>query len=159
MAVIQEIEEGETPMSKEEMAKLFEDETKFVTIKPGEEVEAINRFFEDPAGSEEDDSDDDYEEGEEEEDVGPTEEEREAIMDRFKTGVAAEREKYQPSTLEKIFATVKAVLLRALAFYFLMWFFKRNSNPGGSPPSASDPSLDSSYPDDEDVFPMDRDEF
>merc|ERR1719419_1228750 len=57
----QEIEEGDTPMTKEEMANLFEDDSKFVKIKKGQEREAIDKFFEDPLGSEGEEDDEDEE--------------------------------------------------------------------------------------------------
>ena len=44
------------------------------------------------------------------------------ILDRQ---IAEERERYQPSTAEKIFATVKSLLLRGLIIYFVMTMFRR----------------------------------
>ena len=66
--------------------------------------------------------------------------------EQFREGVALEREKYQPTTMEKIFATMKSIILRALVFYVIMWFLKRNNanyGGGGPPPeSSSPPGLD-----------------
>jgi len=60
---------------------------------------------------------------EDEEFVPPTEEE----IARFKRNVQLEREKYQPSNAEKIMAFAKALVLRALVVFFLMWVFKRQT--------------------------------
>ncbi len=38
--------------------------------------------------------------------------------------VASEREQYQPTAAEKVFAIVKSMLLRAMIIYFIMQFFK-----------------------------------
>merc|ERR1711890_178626 len=63
--------------------------------------------------------------GEEEEFIPPTEEQ----IERFKRNVALEREKYQPTNAEKFFSFAKALLIRALVVFFLMWVFRRNSGP------------------------------
>jgi len=82
----------------------------------------------------------------------------EEVMKRFRSDVMGQREKYQPSTMENIFATLKAIILRALAFYFLMWFFKRNNgNPGGG--ASTNPSEDIHNLEKEDNDFMDKDEF
>ena len=52
--------------------------------------------------------------------------------------IAAEREKYQPSAAEKIFAIVKSMLLRGLVIYFFMTMFRRpatnpTEDPAGTP--------------------------
>jgi len=39
--------------------------------------------------------------------------------------VAAEREQYQPTASEKIFAIVKSMLLRGMVIYFIMQMFRR----------------------------------
>ena len=39
--------------------------------------------------------------------------------------IAEERERYQPSAAEKIFATVKSLLMRGLVIYFVMTMFRR----------------------------------
>ena len=39
--------------------------------------------------------------------------------------IAHEREQYQPSAAEKVFAIVKSMLLRGMIIYFFMQFFKR----------------------------------
>ena len=62
---------------------------------------------------------------------GPTEAEKEMFqedMKKFKGDVKQERERYQPSTREKIFAMVKSLLLRAIIFYFVLWLLRRNSS-------------------------------
>ena len=124
MAVIEEIE-SEIPLSKEELAKLFEDEQNVVQVKSAKDIDAINKFFDEDEELEEEDAE---------------EEERQDVL--FREGVNKEREKYQPTAMEKIFATMKSIILRALIFYVIMWFFKRNNaNPGGVPPASKfDPS-------------------
>lgn len=39
--------------------------------------------------------------------------------------IANEREQYQPTAAEKVFAILKSMLLRAMVIYFIMQFFKR----------------------------------
>ena len=132
MAVIEEID-SEIPLSKEELAKLFEDEQNVVKAKSAKDIDAVNKFF---------DEDEDDELDEENENLD--EEEVKASDAQFREGVNKEREKYQPTAMEKIFATMKSIILRALVFYVIMWFLKRNNaNPGGSPPAST---LDSSSP-------------
>ena len=48
--------------------------------------------------------------------------------------IAEERERYQPSAAEKIFATVKSLLMRGLVIYFVMTMFRR---PAQTPAPAS----------------------
>ena len=132
MAVIEEID-SEIPLSKEELAKLFEDEQNVVKAKSARDIDAVNKFF---------DEDEDDELDEENENLD--EEEVMASDAQFREGVNKEREKYQPTAMEKIFATMKSIILRALVFYVIMWFLKRNNaNPGGAPPAST---LDSSSP-------------
>ena len=44
MAVIEEID-SEIPLSKEELAKLFEDEQNVVKAKSAKDIDAVNKFF------------------------------------------------------------------------------------------------------------------
>ena len=128
MAVIEEID-SEVPLSKEELAKLFEDEQNVVKAKSAKDIDAVNKFF---------DEDEDDELDEENEILDEEEQARSEVL--FREGVDKEREKYQPTAMEKIFATMKSIILRALVFYVIMWFMKRNNaNPGGPPPDASSP--------------------
>jgi len=115
MAIIEEIKEGEDV----NLEKCFEGAEKTLKLGADVDMDQIEEFFRD--------SDDDDE---------PTEAEKIMLQEdivKFKEGVAKEREKYQPTASEKIFAVVKSIILRALAFYIIMWFFKRNSTPGGIP--------------------------
>ena len=75
---------------------------------------------------------------------GPTEAEKEMFQDdmkKFKADVKQERERYQPSTREKIFAMVKSLILRAIIFYFVIWLLRRNSS-SRPVPDAQTPSFD-----------------
>ena len=136
MAVIEEID-SDIPLSKEELAKLFEDEQNVVKAKSAKDIDAVNKFF---------DEDEDDEELDEENENLDEEGEKTMSSEQFREGVALEREKYQPTTMEKIFATMKSIILRALVFYVIMWFLKRNNanyGGGGPPPeSSSPPGLD-----------------
>ena len=136
MAVIEEID-SDIPLSKEELAKLFEDEQNVVKAKSAKDIDAVNKFF---------DEDEDDEELDEENENLDEEGEKTMSSEQFREGVALEREKYQPTTMEKIFATMKSIILRALVFYVIMWFLKRNNaNYGGGDPhleSSSPPGLD-----------------
>ena len=132
MAVIEEID-SEIPLTKEELAKLFADEQNVVKAKSAKDIDAVNKFFDE-------DEDDELDE----ENKNLDEEEVKASDAQFREGVNKEREKYQPTAMEKIFATMKSIILRALVFYVIMWFLKRNNaNPGGAPPAST---LDSSSP-------------
>ena len=62
-------------------------------------------------------------------------------MKKFKADVQQERERYQPSTREKIFAMVKSLILRAIIFYFVIWLLRRNSS-SRPVPDAQTPSFD-----------------
>jgi len=138
MAVIEEIKEGE-----ENLETYFESAEKVLKLGNDVGINEIEEFFKD--------SDDDE----------PTEAEKAMLKEdvaKFKEGVRKEREKYQPTAIEKIFAVAKSIILRALAFYIIMWFFKRNSTPGGIPPKGAAP-VDNFDDDDDlvtpapDVFP------
>ena len=116
MAVIEEIQEGE----EVNLEKCFKGAEKTLKIDADTDLDLIEEFFKDSDVDEE-----------------PTEAEKIMMQEdiaKFKAGVAKEREKYQPTASEKIFAVVKSIILRALAFYIIMWLFKRNSMPGGIPP-------------------------
>eukprot|EP00092_Neocalanus_flemingeri_P025684 GFUD01027845.1.p1 GENE.GFUD01027845.1~~GFUD01027845.1.p1 ORF type:complete len:171 (+),score=50.24 GFUD01027845.1:58-513(+) len=118
MAVIEEVKEGE-----ENLDKYFEGAEKVVKLNAGTALEQVEEFFRDS----------DNEEGTND---GPTEAEKIMLQEdtaKFKEGVKKEREKYQPTAAEKIFAVAKSIILRALVFYLIMWLFKRNSTPGGNP--------------------------
>ena len=88
---------------------------------------------------------------------GPTEAEKEMFqedMKKFKADVQEERERYQPTTMEKIFAMVKSLLLRAIIFYFVLWLLRRNSSSRPSPgQDAQTPSFDDEP---EDLFENDE---
>ena len=111
MAVIEELKEGE-----DNLENCFEKADKTLKIGADTNLDEIEEFFRD------NDVD------------GPTEAEKIMMAEdkaKFKEGVAKEREKYQPTAAEKIFATMKSIILRALAFFVIMWLVKRNSTPGG----------------------------
>ena len=50
---------------------------------------------------------------------------RDAGREVLEARIANEREQYQPSAAEKIFAIIKSMLLRGMVIYFLMHFFRR----------------------------------
>ena len=122
MAVIEEIDSN-TNLSKEELAKLFEDEQNVLNAQSAKDIDAVNKFFED------DDEDENDEETKSDEVL-------------FREGVNQVRDQYQPTTMEKIFAMVKSLILRALVFYVIMWFMKRNNANPTSKLESNGPSLD-----------------
>ena len=126
MAVIEEIDSN-TNLSKEELAKLFEDEQNVLNAQSAKDIDAVNKFFED------DDEDDDEDENNEET-------KSDEVL--FREGVNQVRDQYQPTTMEKIFAMVKSLILRALVFYVIMWFMKRNNANPTSKLESNAPSLD-----------------
>ena len=102
-------------------------------------IEQIEEFFKDSEESSVSEDDQSFELLD-----GPTEAEKEMFQDdmkKFKADVQQERERYQPSTREKIFAMVKSLLLRAIIFYFVLWLLRRNSS-SRPVPDAQTPSFD-----------------
>ena len=45
--------------------------------------------------------------------------------------IAAEREQYQPSAMEKFMSIVKSMMMRGLVIYFFMSMFRRQPPPSG----------------------------
>ena len=127
---------------KEGIDSIFENPDRVLKLDKDTNLEQIEEFFKD--------SDDEEETSVSEEDHsfelvdGPSEAEKEMFqedMKKFKADVRQEREKYQPSTSEKIFAMVKSLLLRAIIFYFVLWLLRRNSS-SRPVPDAQTPSFD-----------------
>jgi len=92
-------------------------------------VEEVEEFFKDS------DSDDDYSQDDIDSNFEildePTEAEKEMFkedMQKFKEDVQQERQRYQPSTREKLFAMAKSIILRAIIFYFVLWLLRRGSS-------------------------------
>ena len=92
-------------------------------------VEEVEEFFKDS------DSDDDYSQDDIDSNFEildePTEAEKEMFkegMQKFKEDVQQERQRYQPSTREKLFAMAKSIILRAIVFYFVLWLLRRGSS-------------------------------
>ena len=50
---------------------------------------------------------------------------RDVGRDVFDAQIAQEREQYQPTASEKLFAIVKSVIMRGMVIYFLMSFLRR----------------------------------
>ena len=92
-------------------------------------VEEVEEFFKDS------DSDNDYSQDDIDSNFEildePTEAEKEMFkedMQKFKEDVQQERQRYQPSTREKLFAMAKSIILRAIVFYFVLWLLRRGSS-------------------------------
>ena len=106
---------------------LFENPERVIKLDKDTNIEQIEEFFKDS----EEESSASEEEHSFEMLEGPSEAEKEMFkedMKKFKADVKHERERYQPSTGEKIFAIVKSLLLRAIIFYFVLWLLRRNSS-------------------------------
>ena len=104
--------------------------------------EEVEEFFRDSDDDSEgtEDTDDKFE-------MLPTEAEKEMFkedMAKFKKDVAEERQKYQPTTGEKLLAMAKSLILRAIVLYFILWLLRRNSSSRPVPDEESvvDPDLD-----------------
>ena len=132
---------------KEGIDSIFENPDRVLKLDKDTNLEQIEEFFKD--------SDEEEETSVSEEDHsfelvdGPSEAEKEMFqedMKKFKADVRQEREKYQPSTSEKIFAMVKSLILRAIIFYFVLWLLRRNSS---SRPLPSQEAQTASFDDDE----------
>ena len=101
--------------------------------------EEVEEFFRD--------SDDDTEDTDDKFEMLPTEAEKEMFKEdiaKFKQDVAEERQKYQPTTGEKLLAMAKSLILRAIVLYFILWLLRRNSSsrPVPNEESVVDPDLD-----------------
>merc|ERR1712062_737517 len=108
------------------------DEQNVLNAQSAKDIDAVNKFFED-----------------EDEDKDEDENNEEAKSDEvlFREGVNQVRDQYQPTTMEKIFAMVKSLILRALVFYVIMWFMKRNNANPTSKLESNAPSLDAEVDD------------
>ena len=123
------------------MPNIQKDQDRVLRLDKDTNIEQIEEFFKDSEDSS-------VSEGEDDQSFelldGPTEAEKEMFKDdmkKFKADVQQERERYQPSTMEKIFAMVKSLILRAIIFYFVIWLLRRNSS-SRPVPDAQTPSFD-----------------
>ena len=102
------------------------DQEKVLKLDKDTSIEEVEEFFKDSDESSVSEDEHSFEMLD-----GPTEAEKEMFqedMKKFKADVQQERERYQPSTREKIFAMVKSLILRAIIFYFVLWLLRRNSS-------------------------------
>ena len=102
------------------------DQEKVLKLDKDTSIEQVEEFFKDSDESSVSEDEHSFEMLD-----GPTEAEKEMFqedMKKFKADVQQERERYQPSTREKIFAMVKSLILRAIIFYFVLWLLRRNSS-------------------------------
>ena len=105
-------------------------------------VEEVEEFFRDS-----DDDSDVTEDTDDKFEMLPTEAEKEMFkedMAKFKKNVADERQKYQPTTGEKLLAMAKSLILRAIVLYFILWLLRRNSSsrPVTDGEAVAEPDLD-----------------
>ena len=115
------------------------DQEKVLKLDKDTSIEEVEEFFKDSDESSVSEDEHSFEMLD-----GPTEAEKEMFqedMKKFKADVQQERERYQPSTREKIFAMVKSLILRAIIFYFVIWLLRRNSS-SRPVPDAQTPSFD-----------------
>ena len=108
------------------MPKDRKDQDRVLRLDKDTNIEQIEEFFKDSEESSVSEDEQSFELLD-----GPTEAEKEMFQDdmkKFKADVQQERERYQPSTREKIFAMVKSLILRAIIFYFVLWLLRRNSS-------------------------------
>ena len=108
------------------MPNHLKDQEKVLKLDKDTSIEQVEEFFKDSDESSVSEDEHSFEMLD-----GPTEAEKEMFqedMKKFKADVQQERERYQPSTREKIFAMVKSLLLRAIIFYFVLWLLRRNSS-------------------------------
>lgn len=121
------------------MPKDQKDQDRVLRLDKDTNIEQIEEFFKDSEESSVSEDEQSFELLD-----GPTEAEKEMFQDdmkKFKADVQQERERYQPSTREKIFAMVKSLILRAIIFYFVIWLLRRNSS-SRPVPDAQTPSFD-----------------
>ena len=114
-------------MSKgENLDTVMDNADKVLKLDKNLTVEEVEEFFRDS-----DDDSDVTEDTDDKFEVLPTEAEKEMFkedMAKFKENVAEERQKYQPTTGEKLLAMAKSLILRAIVFYFILWLLRRNSS-------------------------------
>lgn len=112
--------------SKSEINAAIDNPEKVLKLDKDLTVEEVEDFFKDSDDESENDTSDNFEILDE-----PTEAEKqmfEADMAKFKGDVQQERQRYQPSTSEKLFAMAKSLILRAIIFYFVLWLLRRGSS-------------------------------
>ena len=112
--------------SKSEINAAIDNPEKLLKLDKDLTVEEVEDFFKDSDDESENDTSDNFEILDE-----PTEAEKqmfEADMAKFKGDVQQERQRYQPSTSEKLFAMAKSLILRAIIFYFILWLLRRGSS-------------------------------
>ena len=115
------------------------DQEKVLKLDKDTSIEQVEEFFKDSDESSVSEDEHSFEMLD-----GPTEAEKEMFqedMKKFKADVQQERERYQPTTREKIFAMVKSLILRAIIFYFVLWLLRRNSS-SRPVPDAQTPSFE-----------------
>ena len=114
-------------MSKgENLDTVMDNADKVLKLDKNLTVEEVEEFFRDS-----DDESDVTEDNDDKFEMLPTEAEKEMFkedMAKFKENVAEERQKYQPTTGEKLLAMAKSLILRAIVFYFILWLLRRNSS-------------------------------
>ena len=114
-------------MSKgENLDTVMDNADKVLKLDKNLTVEEVEEFFRDS-----DDESDVTEDTDDKFEMLPTEAEKEMFkedMAKFKENVAEERQKYQPTTGEKLLAMAKSLILRAIVFYFILWLLRRNSS-------------------------------
>ena len=114
-------------MSKgENLNTVMDNADKVLKLDKNLTVEEVEEFFRDS-----DDESDVTEDTDDKFEMLPTEAEKEMFkedMAKFKENVAEQRQKYQPTTGEKLLAMAKSLILRAIVFYFILWLLRRNSS-------------------------------
>ena len=122
--------------SKSEINSAMENPDKVLKLDKDLTVEEVEEFFKDSDDESGNDTSDNFEILDE-----PTEAEKQMFdedMAKFKGDVQQERQRYQPSTSEKLFAMAKSIILRAIIFYFVLWLLRRGSSSRMPPNGAED---------------------
>ena len=120
-------------MDSSDLSNVVKNPEKVLKLDKDLTEEEIEEFFRDSDDEECSEEESDDEENFEilGEDI-PTEAEKQMFkedMEKFKENVQQERQKYQPTTTEKLLAVAKSILMRAIIFYVILWLLRRNSHP------------------------------
>ena len=134
-------------MSKtDNLGSVMENADKVLKLDNDLTVEEVEEFFRDSDSEASEESEDTHTDDKFE--LLPTEAEKEMFkedMAKFKENVAEERQKYQPTTGEKLLAMAKSLILRAIVFYLILWLLRRNSSsraPAGDAGAGADPDME-----------------
>ena len=143
----------------ESLQSVVDNPEKVLKLDQDISVEEVEEFFRDSDDDEQEESSENNDTDENFEILEPTEAEKQMFEDdmkQFKQDVAQERQRYQPTTREKLFAMAKSLILRAIIFYFILWLLRRGSSSRGPLPPTDNGATDDMFDDEEELLVKDE---